>query len=82
MMELNNYESLKIKKLSFIIILGIIFSFIILALTLISFKTLGISVGWGFQFQNIYFLIFLSLIILLFSLNLLGFFEIILLTIY
>ena len=34
--------------------------------------------GWGFQFQNIYFLIFLSLIILLFSLNLLGFFEIIL----
>ncbi len=78
MMELNKYESLKIKKLSFIIILGIIFSFIILALTLISFKSLGISVGWGFQFQNIYFLIFLSLIILLFSLNLLGFFEIIL----
>ena len=34
--------------------------------------------GWGFQFQNYYFLIFLSLIILVFALNLLGFFEIIL----
>ena len=58
--------------------MGIIFSFLLLALILIIFKSLGMFVGWGFQFQNIYFLTFLSIIIFLFSLNLLGFFEIIL----
>ena len=58
--------------------MGIIFSFIILSQILITLKYFGITVGWGFQFQNTYFLVFLSLIILLFSLNLLGFFEIIL----
>ena len=78
MIQLKEVEKLQIKKFSFLVISGITFSFIFLAITLISLKSLGIFVGWGFQFQNIYFLIFLSLIILLFSLNLLGFFEIIL----
>ena len=78
MIQLKEVEKLQIKKFSFLVISGITFSFIFLAITLITLKSLGIFVGWGFQFQNIYFLIFLSLIILLFSLNLLGFFEIIL----
>ncbi len=78
MIQLKEVEKLKIKKFSFLVISGITFSFIFLAIILITLKSLGISVGWGFQFQNIYFLIFLSIIILLFSLNLLGFFEIIL----
>ena len=78
MIQLKEVEKLKIKKFSFLVISGITFSFVFLAIILITLKSLGIFVGWGFQFQNIYFLIFLSIIILLFSLNLLGFFEIIL----
>ena len=78
MIQLKQIEKVKIKKLSFLIILGIVFSFISLSIILIALKSFGIFVGWGFQFQNLYFLIFLSSIILLFSLNLLGFFEIIL----
>lgn len=78
MIQLKQIEKVKIKKLSFLIILGIVFSFISLSIILIVLKSFGIFVGWGFQFQNLYFLIFLSSIILLFSLNLLGFFEIIL----
>ena len=78
MIQLRQFEKFKIKQFSFLIISGIIFSFIILASILVILKSFGIFVGWGFQFQNTYFLIILSSIILLFSLNLLGFFEIIL----
>ena len=78
MIQLKQIEKVKIKKFSFLIILGIVFSFISLSIILIVLKSFGVFVGWGFQFQNLYFLIFLSSIILLFSLNLLGFFEIIL----
>ena len=42
------------------------------------FKSIGTQVGWGFQFQNFYFLFFITVVILIFALNLLGFFEIIL----
>ncbi len=66
------------KKLSFFVVLGIVTSFSILAIVLIILKTFGIYVGWGFHFQNFYFLVLISVLMLLFSLNLLGFFEIIL----
>ena len=61
-----------------LIVAGIISSFLFLAITVIFVKTLGHEVGWGFQFQNDYFLIFILILILIFSLNLLGFYEIIL----
>ncbi len=62
----------------FLIVAGIITSFLFLALTVIFLKNFGETVGWGFQFQNHYFLIFILILILIFSLNLLGFFEIVL----
>ena len=76
--SLNKMNQNKIRISCFYIITGIFFSFLSLAITVITFKAFGKSVGWGFQFQNIYFLISITMIILLFSLNLLGFFEIIL----
>ena len=76
--SLNKMNQNRIRISCFYIITGIFFSFLSLAVTVITFKVFGKSVGWGFQFQNIYFLISITLIILLFSLNLLGFFEIIL----
>ena len=57
------------------VILGIIFSFLFLGLIVIFFKSLGNQLGWGFHFQNKTFLIFITFIIFLFTLNLLGYFE-------
>lgn len=55
---------------------GIIFSFLVMAGIIIALKDVGMSVGWGVQFQNPIFLIFLITILGLFSLNLFGVYEI------
>ena len=69
---------IKVSKLSFITFLGITFSFFLIAVMTIFLKELGLMVGWGIQFQSKEFIIFLSLIIFIFALNLFGLFEIIL----
>jgi len=57
--------------------LGIFAWFIGLALLLIALKTAGRDVTWGgFQFTNAYFVLVLSVIVLVFALNLFGVFEI------
>jgi thiol:disulfide interchange protein len=57
--------------------LGIFAWFIALALLLIVLKTAGRDVTWGgFQFTNPYFVLVLSVIVLVFALNLFGVFEI------
>lgn len=57
-------------------IFGILFCFIIFAAIACSIKLAGNSLGWGLQFQNPYFLIFLIVILMFFIANLLGVFEI------
>ena len=57
--------------------LGIFAWFIVLALLLIALKAAGRDVTWGgFQFTNAYFVLALSVIVLVFALNLFGVFEI------
>ena len=57
--------------------LGIFAWFIALALLLIALKAVGRDVTWGgFQFTNAYFVLALSVIVLVFALNLFGVFEI------
>lgn len=64
-------------QLSFIAsAIGIIFSFIVLAATLVVMKSAGMAIGWGIQFQQSWFLIAMILTITLFACNLWGFFEI------
>lgn len=46
---------------------GIIFSFFMLALLLLALKTGGMQVGWGFHFQQPYFIVFLVLALTLFT---------------
>ena len=70
-----NENKKRIRLSSLNVILGIIFSFLFLGLMVIFFKSLGNQLGWGFHFQNKTFLIFITFIIFLFSLNLLGYFE-------
>ena len=55
---------------------GIIASFMVLAGLVVGLQVAGKTVGWGFQFQEPYFLIILSLILTFFAANLFGLFEI------
>lgn len=56
---------------------GIVLSFIALALVVVALKqSLGMDVGWGFQFQYPGFVIALGTIVFVFALNLFGVFEI------
>ncbi len=54
---------------------GIISSFWVLAVALIALKWTGNTIGWGIQFQQPWFLVFLVVVTLGFSLNLFGVFE-------
>jgi suppressor for copper-sensitivity B len=55
--------------------LGIIFSFLLLGITLISLKLAGSTVGWGIQFQYPWFIVGLTIIVIFFAFNLWGVFE-------
>jgi len=71
-----NFNKIRLNCIS--TIAGIVCSFLFLSALVIISREFGQTMGWGFQFQNIYFLGCITLIIFFFSLNLLGFFEIIL----
>lgn len=58
--------------------LGIVSSFLVLAAIIILLRSIGVAVGWGMQFQQPAFLIFIAVILTLFASNLWGFYEIIL----
>ncbi|HEY2138633.1 MAG TPA: protein-disulfide reductase DsbD domain-containing protein [Chthoniobacterales bacterium] len=57
-------------------IAGIFAWFIGLALLLIGLKSAGREITWAFQFTNPYFVLAMSAVVLIFSLNLFGLFEI------
>lgn len=56
-------------------VLGILFSFLVLALVELSLKATGHALGWGVQFQQPIFVIVLICILTIFTANLFGFFE-------
>ena len=55
---------------------GVLFSFWALAAVVIALKQGGQAVGWGFQFQEPAFVLFMCALVLIFALNLFGVFEI------
>ena len=71
-----NTEDKKIKSSFFITVLGIITSFLILGVFFAILKQINISISWGMQFQEPYFLMFILIIISMFFLNTLGLFQI------
>ena len=78
LVKIGSEDALKVKSHIIFIVLGIFSSFLFLSFFIIAMKFLGHSIGWGFQFQNLYFLLFITTVVFIFSLNLLGFFDIIL----
>ncbi len=71
-----NTEDKKIKSSFFITVLGIISSFLILGAFFAILKQINISISWGMQFQEPYFLMFILIIISMFFLNTLGLIQI------
>lgn len=66
----------KIMLSSFAYTAGIIFSFLVLAAVIIILKYSGELIGWGFQFQNTGFVVFLTSLLFVFSLSLFDVFII------
>jgi thiol:disulfide interchange protein len=62
-------------RLSMAFSLGIIGCFAALAAIVILLRTAGAQVGWGFQFQDSRFVIFISCLVFAFALNLFGVYE-------
>ncbi|MGB7801841.1 protein-disulfide reductase DsbD family protein [Buttiauxella sp.] len=56
--------------------IGILVSFMALALLMTVLRLTHQAVGWGIQFQNVWFIGFMVLVMLVFSANLFGLFEI------
>lgn len=71
-------SSSAVRSALFLSVMGILSSFMILGLVPIFLNLLGISFGWGMQFQEPIFLVFMMLILTLFTANFWGFYEIIL----
>ncbi len=70
-------EKVKRVRLSFLSsAAGIIFAFIAIGTTIIALKASGMTVGWGIQFQQPWFLIFMTILMMAFAFNLWGLFEI------
>ena len=65
-----NTDDKNIKSSFFITVLGIISSFLILGAFFAILKQINISISWGMQFQEPYFLMFILIIISMFFLNL------------
>ncbi len=57
---------------------GIITSFLLLGMMFLILQYFNISIVWGIQFQQPYFLIFITLVVFLFMMNMFGQFEILL----
>lgn len=55
--------------------LGILFTFVILATIVLSLKSIGSQVGWGFQLQSPNFIAVMVIGLFIFALNLFGMFE-------
>ena len=73
-LEVNNKRKIRLSCLS--LVLGITFTFLLFSVFATILRILGKSVGWGMQFQNPIFLLAIIIILILFILNLLGFFNI------
>ena len=76
LMKLGGEDPAKVKKLGAFFSLGIVATFLVMALLVILLKAAGEQIGWGFQFQEPVFVIIMCTIVFAFGLSLFGVFEI------
>jgi len=65
-----------VRKLGIVYSLGVLASFVGLAVITLALKAAGHASGWGFQFGNPYFIVAMTTLVTLIALNLFGVFEI------
>lgn len=65
----------KILKHNLFYTLGVLSTFLVLALTILFIKNSGESIGWGFQLQSPTFVLFMVILLFVMALNLFGLFE-------
>ena len=73
---INQKESVSVRRQGVLYGLGVLVSFLILAGVVIAVKQTERVPGWGMQFQNVQFLVLMTILVLLVSLNFFGVFEI------
>jgi len=66
----------RVRKLGLVYTIGVLCSFLVLALIVLGLQEAGKGAGWGFQFGNPYFLLAMTTLVTLIALNLFGVFEI------
>lgn len=76
LVRMSGDEPARVKRLGWFFSLGILGSFLALAVLVIFLKTAGEHVGWGFQFQEPLFVIGMCTVVFVFGLSLFGVFEI------
>lgn len=75
LIKYQNQRHSQILKHNLFYTLGILFTFGVLASIVLSLKTLGTQVGWGFQLQSPLFISIMIIGLFVFALNLFGLFE-------
>jgi thiol:disulfide interchange protein DsbD len=69
-------EPRRLLNLGLLYALGVLASFLVLALIVIGVKAAGHQAGWGMQFGNPWFVVSLTVLVTLVALNLFGLFEV------
>ena len=75
LVKYKNESHKMILKHNFFYTLGILFTFAVLATIVLSLKSIGSQVGWGFQLQSPTFVAIMVIALFIFALNLFGMFE-------
>lgn len=75
MIQHQNESHARIFRHNLFYTLGVLFTFSLLAGSILLFKNAGETVGWGFQLQSPHFVAIMILVLFIFSLNLFGLFE-------
>jgi thiol:disulfide interchange protein len=70
-----NSNPQQVRLLGNLFSLGVLVSFWFLAMLVIVLRTAGQSVGWGFQFQDVRFVLIMALVVIAVALNFFGIFE-------
>ena len=70
------HEVRRTRMLGLLFAAGVIVSFWILVALVVALRAGGEQIGWGFQFQSPFFVVFMSVVVLIFAMNLFGTLEI------
>ncbi|MEK9137599.1 MAG: protein-disulfide reductase DsbD domain-containing protein, partial [Bacteroidota bacterium] len=76
LMQMAGDHPRQVKKLGWFFSLGILASFLVLALLVVVLQAAGEQVGWGFQFQEPLFVITMCVVVFAFGLSLFGVYEV------